>query len=171
MIREGRELRSRTEYILGMDHHLFGNVSSWDPMHLYGSGLPPQTTPEGAHQVPRVTQASPPPPTDRPNEGGRNIRVPTEGHPKAAGKGSEEERVNLGGNVETLRLESLRAPRSCKVSGTHWEVGTHHSGNLAGHQAMAGRGGGSGGVSTNGVGPPTQPGSFAPAKGVVQGCS
>ena len=33
MIREGREVRSRTDYILGMDHRLFGNVSVRDPRH------------------------------------------------------------------------------------------------------------------------------------------
>ena len=33
MIREGREVRSRTDYILGMDCRLFGNVSVRHPRH------------------------------------------------------------------------------------------------------------------------------------------
>ena len=33
MIREGREVRSWTDYILGTDHHLFGNVSVQEPRH------------------------------------------------------------------------------------------------------------------------------------------
>ena len=33
MVREGREGRSRTDYILGVDHCLFWNVSVWDPRH------------------------------------------------------------------------------------------------------------------------------------------
>ena len=33
MFREGREVRSRTDYILGMDRCLFGNVSVRDPRH------------------------------------------------------------------------------------------------------------------------------------------
>ena len=33
MLRNGREMRSRTDYILGTDHHLFGNVSIRDPRH------------------------------------------------------------------------------------------------------------------------------------------
>ena len=33
MIREGREVRSRTDYILGTDHRIFGNVSVRDPRH------------------------------------------------------------------------------------------------------------------------------------------
>ena len=33
MIREGREVRSRTDYILGTDRRLFGNVSIQDSRH------------------------------------------------------------------------------------------------------------------------------------------
>ena len=33
MLRQGREVRSRTDYILGTDCRLFGNVSFRDPMH------------------------------------------------------------------------------------------------------------------------------------------
>ena len=33
MTREGREVRSRTEYILGTDLRLFGNISVRDPRH------------------------------------------------------------------------------------------------------------------------------------------
>ena len=32
-IREGGEVRSQTDYILGTDRHLFWNVSVWDPRH------------------------------------------------------------------------------------------------------------------------------------------
>ena len=33
MVMLGRELRSRTDHILGTDHRLFKNVSVWDPSH------------------------------------------------------------------------------------------------------------------------------------------
>ena len=33
MLRKGREVRSRTDYILGTDHRLFGNISIRDPRH------------------------------------------------------------------------------------------------------------------------------------------
>ena len=33
MLRKGREVRSRTYYILRTDRRLFGNVSVWDPWH------------------------------------------------------------------------------------------------------------------------------------------
>ena len=52
---------------------------------------------------------SPPPPTNRPYEGGRNICGPTEGRAEATREGEEEERMGFGGNVETRRRESLRA--------------------------------------------------------------
>ena len=33
MIRAGREVRSRTDYILGTDRRIFWNVSARDPSH------------------------------------------------------------------------------------------------------------------------------------------
>ena len=33
MIREGRKVRSQTDYILGTDCRLFGNISVWDSRH------------------------------------------------------------------------------------------------------------------------------------------
>ena len=36
MLRKGREVRSRTDYILGTDRCLFGNVSVWDPRPSVG---------------------------------------------------------------------------------------------------------------------------------------
>ena len=33
MLQKGREVRYRTDYILGTDRRLFGNVSIWDPRH------------------------------------------------------------------------------------------------------------------------------------------
>ena len=53
MLREGRDVWSRTDYILGMDRRLFGNVSVRDPRHnsdhylvlgcLYSASLKEQT--------------------------------------------------------------------------------------------------------------------------------
>ena len=78
--------------------------------------------------------------------------------------------MDLGGNVETCQRESFRTPIYCKGSSDHSEVWTRHEGKLAGRQATTRRGGGSGGGNTDGVRPPTSPGSVAPDKGVVQGC-
>ena len=40
MVQLGREVRSRTEYILGTDRHLFSNMSVWDSRHNLYHYLP-----------------------------------------------------------------------------------------------------------------------------------
>ena len=70
MIREGMEVRSRTDHILGTDHHLFGNVSVRDPRHnsdhymvlccLHSASLREHT------RYLRGRKRPPPLPTDRP---------------------------------------------------------------------------------------------------------
>ena len=51
MIRKGREVWSRTDYILGTDHRLLRNVAIWDPQAqlgpLHGPGLYTERTPDG----------------------------------------------------------------------------------------------------------------------------
>ena len=105
MIQEGREVRSWTDYILGMDFRLFDNVSVRDPRHnsdhymvlgcLHRASLREHARYQGGAQAP------PPPPTDRTDEGGQNLCGPTEVHSKTVDSGSAEERVDLGDNVET----------------------------------------------------------------------
>ena len=56
--------------------------------------------PEGTLQIPWGAQAPPPPTTNCPEKGGRNLRGPTEGRPKASDMGCVEKRVNLGGHME-----------------------------------------------------------------------
>ena len=77
------------DYILDTDRHLIGNVSVRDPRHnsdhymvlfcLHSSPLREHARYLGG------AQASPPPPTDRPDKKGQNIRGPTEYRPKDAG--------------------------------------------------------------------------------------
>ena len=91
MIQEGRDVRSRTDYILGTDHRLFGNVSVWDPGHnsdhymvlgcLRSTSLKEHAQYLGGNKDP------PPPPTDRTNEGGYNPRGHTKGCYETAGSG------------------------------------------------------------------------------------
>ena len=113
---------------------------------------------------------APPPTTNRPDEGGRNLCSPTEGRLKAPGTGREEKSVDIRGHMETRRGESLRAPISCKGSVPHSEVGPRNSGKLEGKQATAGRGSRIGGGGATWVGHPTPLGSLAPYKGVVLVC-
>ena len=73
MIREWREVRSWTDYILGTDLRIFENVSVRDPSHNsdhHSAPLREHTRYLGG------AQADPPPPTDRPDKGGRNLCGP-----------------------------------------------------------------------------------------------
>ena len=49
------------------------------------------------------------PATDQAHEGGRNLCGPTEGRTKATREGTQNERVDLRGDMETRRREGLRA--------------------------------------------------------------
>ena len=70
-------------------------------MWIYGDGLPSQSPREGTHKLPHGAQAGSPPTTARPHAGGRDLRSPNEGRAKTASTGDEEERVDIGGHVET----------------------------------------------------------------------
>ena len=48
---------------------------------------------------PQGVQSAPPPTTDRPYEGGWNLRGPMESRTEASGTGREEKRVDLGGHA------------------------------------------------------------------------
>ena len=105
MIWEGMEVRSRTDFNLGTDCRLFSFFSVQDPRHnsdhymvmgcVHSASLRENARYLGGSKRP------PPPHTDRTDEGGQNLRGPTEGRPKTAGSGSSEKRVDLGDNVET----------------------------------------------------------------------
>ena len=47
---------------------------------------------------------------DETDTGGQNFRGSTEGRPESATARGETERVDIGGDVEACRQESLRAP-------------------------------------------------------------
>ena len=112
-------------------------------------------------------QAPPPPSTDRTNEGGQNLRVPTEGRSEAVGLGSAEECMDLGDNMKTRRRESLRVPGYCERLGFNTEVGPLHKDEPEDGQETACRGGGGGGRGTVRVRPPSALGGLAPDQGMV----
>ena len=100
-------MRSRTDYILGMDRRLFRNVFVQDPRHnsdhyMVLGCLPSASLKEhnrylgGEEEV--ATEA-----TGETNTGGQSICGPTEGCPKSEGARGETERVNIGGDVETCQ--------------------------------------------------------------------
>ena len=65
--------------------------------------MPLQRPPEGTHRVPWAAHTDPLQAPDHPDEGGRTLRGPAEGHPQTKGTGGQEERVDLGGHVEARR--------------------------------------------------------------------
>ena len=89
---------------------------------IYGAGLPLQLPQEGTHKIPHGAQANYPPTTVRPQAGGQDLCGPTEGRAKTACKGEEEEQVDIGGNVETCRQESLCATKSNKIPDKYLEA-------------------------------------------------
>ena len=58
--------------------------------------------------------AAPLPAPDHPNEEGKALCGPTEGHRQTKVPGGQEERVDLGGQAETCPQESLRETRVWK---------------------------------------------------------
>ena len=74
MLRKGREVRSRTDYILGTDRRLFRNVTFRDPRHnlgpLHGPGLSAERTPDGDEAIPRRAETVAGEATGKTNEDG-----------------------------------------------------------------------------------------------------
>ena len=97
MIQAGREVRSRTDYILGTDHRLFWNVSVRYPRNNSDHYMILGCLHSASLREKRKWLSLRP---HNPDKGGWNLRGPTEGRPKAEGTGPEEKRVDLGGHVE-----------------------------------------------------------------------
>ena len=137
-------MRSLTDYILGTNCRLFENFSARYPRHnsdhyMVLGCLNRSALREHARYLGENKRLPFRPPTDRPDEGGRNLCGPTEVRPEASGTGRKEEHVDLGGHVETCQGERLRAPRSRKGSGPHSEVEPRDCSKLEGRQAMSGQ--------------------------------
>ena len=98
-------MRSRTDYIQGVDRHIFGNVSVQEPRHNSDHymvlGCLHSASMKKHARYPGGSKKVPPLPTDQTNEGGYNLRGHTEGRYKTAGSGSTENHMDLGDNVET----------------------------------------------------------------------
>ena len=137
---------------------------------IYGAGLPSQRPQEGTHKIPHGAQATAPPNTVRPHAGGRDLRGPTEVRSKTTCKGEEEERVDIGGHVETRRRESLRATKD-KGPDTDLEADPSNCGKPKKGQETKSRDSGrvSGGATWGGTANAT--GSMTAAQRMVQGCS
>ena len=84
-----------------------GPLAQLGPLH--GPGLPVKRLPDGTQEIPRGAEEVATEVADETNTVGRSICGPTEGRPESEGARGETERVDIGGDVETCRRESLRA--------------------------------------------------------------
>ena len=66
------------------------------------------------------------------NERGRHIRSPSEGRPESEGKRGKMKRVDLDGDMENHRRESLRAPGPGERAGHKKKAGARHKGEPGG---------------------------------------
>ena len=84
MVREGKVVRSRTDYLLGADRILFRNVSV---RPFYGGGLLTQHPRERAYKIHQGKEEIAATATHRANKGGRDLCGHTEGRAKIPREG------------------------------------------------------------------------------------
>ena len=105
--------------------------------------------------------------TDKTITAGRTLCGSTESRTKARTAGSETKRLDLGGNVEAHRRESLHTPGPAVREGGQEAVDRNdHSEFGAGLTEEGGRGGGGGGGSDEG-GPASYPRVVVPPSGAL----
>ena len=134
MIQEGREVRYRTNYIMGMDRRLFWDVSFRDPSH------------NSYHYMVMGCFHSAPLREDAKYLGGRK-RLPFRPRtaptredgifaalwrffPNPQARDARKKLMDIRGHMKTRRQESLCAPRSHKRTVPNSEVGARNRGEL-----------------------------------------
>ena len=175
MLRKGREVRSRTDYILGTDSRLLRNVSVRDPRHNSDHymvlGCLPSAPPDGAQEILGREEAVAGEATAGTNTDRSTFRGSIESRTEGATARGETKRLDLGVDVETHRRESLRTPGPAIRSGlqtTTGKGGTKEPGDRK--ETAGGRSGGGGGSFGEG-GPDPHTGGVVPPSGVIQGGS
>ena len=142
-----------------------GPPAQLGPVH--GTWLLPERTPVGDKAIPGGTKAVASEATDRTITAGHTLCGSTESRTKAKTAGSEMKRLDLGGNVEAHRRESLHAPGPAVREGGQETADKRNHGEFgAGPTEEGGRGGGGGGGSDEG-GPTSYPRGVVPPSGVV----
>ena len=105
MLQKGREVRSRTDYILGTDSRLFRNVAVRYPRHNSDHymvlGCLTSAPPEGAHEILGREEAVDGEATTGTNTNGSTFCGSTESRTKGATAQGETKRLDLGVDVET----------------------------------------------------------------------
>ena len=146
-----------------------GSSAQLRPLH--GAGLPANHLPDGAQAVPRVTQEVTSEAAEGANEGGRRIHGPEEGRPESEGARGETERVDIGGDVDTCRRESLCALGPGERAGINKTTGTRHQGELGGRSETARRRGGGRGGGAGWGGPTPHQGGLEQNTWAVHSCT
>ena len=134
---------------------------------LHGPGLPAERTPVGDEAIPGGEKAVAGEATDKTIMDGRTLCGSTESRTKAETAGGETKRLDLSGDVEAHRQESLHAPGPTLREGGHAAVVKSGASELGeGPTEEGGRGGGGGGGSGEG-GSASYPRGVVPPSGVV----
>ena len=132
ILRQGREVRSWTDYILGTDRRLFGNVAVRDPRHnsehymvlgcLHSASLSEQMWYLGGQKKLPLR-----PPTEPTRED--EVFAALQGAVlKPLAREAKKNEWIIDGNVETRQRESLCAPGSDEGTEHQKEAGARHQG-------------------------------------------
>ena len=175
MLQKGREVRSRTDYILGTDRRLFRNVAVRDPRHNSDHymvlGCIPSAPPNGAQEIPGQEEMLAGEAARGSNKDGSTFCGSTESRTKGATARGETKRLDLGDDVQTHRRESLCTPGPAIRVGFHTESGEGGQEDPGGRQETAGGRSGGGGRGFGEGGPAPHTGGVVPPSGMLQGCS
>ena len=161
MLRKGREVWSRTDYILGTDRCLFRNVAVRDPRqnsdHYMVLGCLPSAPPGGSQEIPGREEAVAGEAAEGTNTDGSTFRGSTESRTEGATARGDTKRLDLGVDVETHRRESLHTPGPALRAGLQMKTGKGGTKDPGNRQETAGgqSGGGGGRFGEGGTAPHT----------------
>ena len=103
-----------------------GSLSLWECLRpgtsaqlgpLHGTGLLAKHLPDGAKEVSRREETVDDGAADESNKGRSTFRGPTEGRPESATTRGKTKRLDIRGDVEARRRESLCAPGTTEGAG------------------------------------------------------
>ena len=105
--------------------------------------------------------------TDKTITDGQTLYGSTESRTEAKTAGGETKRLDIGGDVEAHRQESLHAPGPAVQEGGQEVIGESGASEFGDGPTEEGRRGGGGGVGSGEVGPTSYPRGVVPPSGVV----
>ena len=145
--------------------HRPGHPSQLGPLH--GPGLPAERTPVGDEAIPGGAKAVAGEATDKTITDRRTLCGSTESRTEAETAAGETKRLDLGGDMEAHRRESLQAPGPTVREGGQEAVVKSGASELGEGPTEEGRIGGGGGGGSGEGGPASYPRGVVPPSGVV----